>query len=260
MTDPNQTPSVRGVLPPLRDLPRPSLLLLVSLLLLRTVLLFLGDAIAFGLLRLTDPAASWGDALLWSNVAVMATDVATLLVVALVLQRSGSSLRALLTTRTPGRDIAWGLLLGVICVVGFYLATFIGNLVAYLGPPPVPTGEFTAPPLWLGLSSLLLMPATIAVAEEVLYRGYLQSVLTLRWGRWAGLIVMAVFFSLQHLALTTADPQAWLARTITTLLAGVMFGLLAWWMKRLWPLIIGHWLLDVIGLGVPMFVASLGAL
>lgn len=254
----NQSPPAHGVLPPLRTLSQPGLLLLILLLLLRTALLFAGDGLVYGLLRLGGPAASWDDALMWSNLTVMVTDVITIVVVAGVLRRSGSSLRALLTTKTPGRDIAWGLLLALISVIGFYAATFIGNLIAYLGPPPAPTGDFTAPPLWLGLISLLLMPATIAVAEEVLYRGYLQSVLTLRWGRWAGLIVTSGFFAVQHLALTSADPQAWLARAITTLLAGVMFGLLAWWMKRLWPVIIGHWIVDVIGLGLPMFMASLG--
>lgn len=242
----------------MRNLPQPGLLLLVGLLVMRTVLLFAGDGLVYGLLRLGAPDTTWNDALMWSNVTVIVVDIVTILVVAAVLRRSGSSLRSLLTTPTPGRDIAWGLLLALICVVGFYLSTVIGNLVAYLGPPPVPTGEFTAPPVWLGLVSLLLMPVTIAVAEEVLYRGYLQSVLTLRWGRVAGLLVTAAFFSVHHLALTPVDGQAWLARTITTLLAGVMFGLLAWWMKRLWPLIIGHWILDVLGLGLPMLAASLG--
>jgi len=257
MSDPNPSPTVRGVLPVLRRLPRPALVLLVVLLLMRTALLFLGDAIALGLLRLADPDVGWNDAVMWGNVTVMVVDVVTVVVVAVVLQRAGSSLRALLRTTTPGRDIAWGLLLGVIGMVGLYAATFIGNLAVYLGPPPTAGAAGVAPPVWLGLTSLLLMPITIAVAEEVLYRGYLQSVLTLRWGRWVGLLVTAVFFSVQHFALTAADPQAWLARGIALLLVGVMFGLFAWWMKRLWPLIIGHWLLDVIGLGIPMLLAAL---
>ena len=64
---------------------------------------------------------------------------------------------------------------------------------------------------------------------------------------------------LQHLALTAPDPRAWAARFLTTFLAGLLFGMLLWWFKRLNPLIIGHWLLDVLGPGLPVFLASLGA-
>lgn len=248
-----------GVLPALAGIGRPTLGVLLGLLVLRTVLLFLGDGLTFALSRAVNPEATWDHALFWSSIVVVVVDVITIVVVALALRRLGSSLRSLLTTRTPGRDIAWGLLMAVICIVGFQVATFIGNLVAYLGPPPAAdTSGYLSPSLWYGIWAITLMPITIAIAEEVLYRGYLQSALSARWGKIAGLLVTAAFFGLQHLALTSVDPQAWLARFITTFLAGIMFGLLAWWMKRLWPVIIGHWLLDVLGLGLPMLLASLG--
>ena len=63
----------------------------------------------------------------------------------------------------------------------------------------------------------------------------------------------------QHLALTPPDGRGWLARFLATFLAGVMFGLLNWWFKRLSPLIIGHWVLDVLGLGLPVFLLSLAS-
>lgn len=240
-------------------LAQPPLALLVTLLLLRTVLLFAGHGIAHGIARLADPAATWDGTLLWSNVTIVVVDLLTVLAAAWAMRRAGGSLGALLRTTTPGRDLAWGLLMAVIVYVGFLVASFVSNLVAYGGAPPAPAGSFHVP-VWYGVWCLLLMPVTIAVAEEVLYRGYLQPVLTLRWGRLAGLFVMAAAFGLQHLALTPYDPRAWLARFVTTFLAGIMFGLLAWWMKRLWPLIIGHWALDVLGLGLFPFLASIGAL
>ena len=235
---------------------QPPLLILIGLLLLRTVLLFVGDTIAYGIARTLDPAATWNQSIVWSNLSIVAIDVVTVIVVALVLRRAGSGLGAILRTTTPGRDIAWGLLMTLIVHLGFLVTTFLGNVIAYQGAPPAPTSTFQ-PPLWLGLWCLLVMPATIAVAEEVLYRGYLQSVLTARWGRIVGLVVMSAAFGLQHLALTPYDPQAWLARFVTTFGAGIMFGLLAMWMKRLWPLIIAHWLLDVVGLGLPMLFFAL---
>ncbi len=257
-TDPPIPEPHNGVMPALAGLRQPTVLVLFGLLLLRTALLFAGDAILFAIGRTIDPATTWDQVLIWSNVTVVVVDVITIALVAVALKQSGSGLGSLLRTRTPGRDIAWGLLMVVIVYVGYLVTNVIGNLVAYQGAPPTPEGTF-APPLWLGLWCILVMPATIAVAEEVLYRGYLQHVLSARWGKVVGLIVMAAFFGLQHLALTPFDPQAWIARFITTFVGGIMFGLLALWMKRLWPLIIGHWVLDVIGLGLPVLLASLTA-
>lgn len=254
--DPPPRVSDNGHLPALAGVSHPTIAVLVGLLLVRTALLFAADAIAFGIGRALDPATTWDEVLIWSNVSIVLVDIITIALVAVTLKKSGSGLGALLRTRTPGRDIAWGLLMVVIVYIGFFITSFIGNLVAYQGAPPVSTGTFT-PPLWFGLWCLIVMPVTIAVAEEVLYRGHLQHVLSARWGKVIGLIVMAVFFGIQHLALTPFDPQAWLARFVTTFLAGIMFGLLALWMKRLWPLIIGHWVLDVIGLGLPVLLASL---
>lgn len=248
-----RTPVLRGVGP----LVQPALVVLVGMLLLRTVLLFAGHGLVLGVARLVDPAATWDGTLVWSNVLIVGVDALTVLVVARQLRRAGSSLGALLRTATPGRDIAWGLAMFVITTVGFLVFSFVANLIAYQGAPPAATGSFQ-PPLWYGIWCLFLMPVTIAVAEEVLYRGYLQSVVTERWGRFAGIVVVSIFFGLQHLALTETDPRAWLARFLTTFLAGMLFGVLALWMKRLWPLIIGHWLLDAIFLGLFTFLASLG--
>lgn len=224
---------------------------------MRTILLFAGDGVVYGIMHAVQPSTTWDDAVVWSDLFIVGVDVITVIIVAAAMKRSGSGLRALLRTRTPGRDIAWGLLMIVIIYLAFFVTSYIGNLVAYQAAPPQSDSSFH-PPLWFGLWCLIVMPVTIAVAEETLYRGYLLSVLTARWGRVIGLLVMSLAFAVQHLALTAADPQAWIARLVTTFLSGIVFGLLALWMKRLWPLIIGHWVLDVIGLGVPVFLAAIG--
>ncbi|MFW6599385.1 CPBP family intramembrane glutamic endopeptidase [Propionibacteriaceae bacterium Y2011] len=232
---------------------------LFALLLWRTAWLFAADAVVFGVMRLVDPATTWGSALLWANVSIVVVDVLTIVVVAYSLRRVGSSLRTLLRTRSVGKDIAWGLLLGLIVIVAFFAGNFVANLITYQGVPPIPEGGSIAVPMWFGLWCLIVMPVTIAVAEEVLYRGYLQHVLSERLGRLVGLLIMSVAFGIQHLALTAPDPQAWLARFLTTFFAGLVFGLLAWWMKRLWPLIVAHWLLDVLFLGLPLMMAAVGS-
>src|SRR5690606_11394254 len=126
-----------GVLPALAGLRQPTLIVLLGLLLVRTVLLFAGAGLLYAVGRAVDPTTTWDRMLLWSNVSIVVIDIITIALVAVALKRSGSGLGALLRTRTPGRDIAWGLLLSVITYVGFIVTSFIGNFAAYQAAPPI---------------------------------------------------------------------------------------------------------------------------
>lgn len=229
---------------------------IIGLLLLRTALLFIGDGVAYGVAAGSD--VEYIQALLYSsNVWIVAVDIISVLVVVGLLRRQGRTLRDLIGG-FRGADVGWGLLVLVIAGITLLAGTFIGNLVVFQGPPPMPEQTVHAP-LWLGLWSLVLMPVTIAVAEEVVYRGYAQGELARRGGRAAAVLVPALFFGLQHAAISATGWDDMLARVIGTFIAGVVFGLLRVWLKRLAPLIIGHWLVDVIGLGLPMLMLALTA-
>lgn len=191
----------------------------------------------------------------WMNPAIIAIDLLTLGGLALMMRAEGKRLRDLYLP-IHLRDLLWGLLAGLMVIVAWVLALFIGNLIAYLGPPP------TSPllgriPLWVGLICLIIMPITIALAEEGLYRGYLQQRLTTKLGIIPALITSALIFGIQHIGLTTLDWQAILAKVITTTLVGLLFGALMIWWKRTGPLVCAHWLLDVLFLGVPCLMLSL---
>lgn len=243
------------------DAPRTStrtmpILIVLGLLLLRTVLLLLGDGVCFGIARAFNPGATIAGVLLYSNVFVVAVDIITLLTLIAVLRREGKTLRWLLG-RFRLTDLTWGLLVFVIVIIGFVISTYIGNLIVYQGAPPVDAGSTPAVPLWLALWSMVVLPVTVAIAEESLYRGYLQTHLAARFGLWAGLLVPALFFGLQHVAFSLTTPQAALSRVIAMTLVGVMFGALYLWRKRLGQLIFAHWLFNVIGLGLPLlFIAK----
>lgn len=228
--------------------------IVVGLLLLRTVLLFIGDGVSYGIAAALD--LEFFEVFVYSaNVWIVAVDIISVLVVMGLLRRRGRTLRDLIDG-FRGADVGWGLLALVIAGVTLFAGTFIGNLIVFQGPPPAAEGGF-APPLWLGLWSLIVMPVTIAVAEEVVYRGYAQGELMRRGGTAVAVLVPALFFGLQHAALSATGLDDMLARVIGTFIAGVVFGLLRVWLKRLAPLIIGHWLLDVVGLGVPMLMLAL---
>lgn len=214
------------------------------------------------LVRIALLAVAWGvllfaggtHALLWANVTIIPID---LLCIAYVwrLARGEGGLRTVI--RFKPVDLAWGLLACLIMLVLFFAASYIGNLVAYAGPPPA-AHEGGHVPRWLGVVALF-MPLTIAFAEEMVYRGYGQTRLSALTNRWVGWLLAAVFFGAQHAFLTAPEPRAQLARFITTFLAGLAFGALSWWWRRLTPLVIGHWFVDFLGLGLPLFMAALAA-
>jgi len=221
----------------------------VVLLLMRTVLLFAGTGIVL-------PFVDWSynRAQLWANVTVVIVDVITLLVLSRLLARQDRRLRDLLAPSWSGT--AWGLLAFIILQIGFSASTFIGILVAYQGDPPA-SGVLHGVPMWMGWWALLVMPVTIALAEEGLYRGYAAEALESRFHKAAALVVIAFFFALQHAALTPLSPRAQLARFITTFLGGLLLGGMRWRCRRgLWPLVVAHWGLDVLGLGLPILLAS----
>jgi membrane protease YdiL (CAAX protease family) len=229
--------------------------LLVGLLMLRTVLLLVGDGISYGIARAFDPGATLAGVLLYTNVFVVAVDIITLAVLVAALRREGMTLRSLIG-RFRLSDLTWGALLFVIVAIGFVITTYIGNLIVYQGPPPIDASSSPHVPLSIALWSIVVLPVTVAIAEELLYRAYLQPRLITRLGLWPGLLIPAVFFGLQHVAFSLTSPQAAGARVITMTLVGLMLGALYLWRKRVGQLIIAHWLIDVVALGLPLLLIA----
>ena len=64
-------------------------------------------------------------------------------------------------------------------------------------------------------------------------------------------------FALQHIAFAPSDPRAMVAAVARTFLIGLMFAGLLLWRRRVVPLVVGHWLLDLLGLGLPLLLAAL---
>lgn len=197
-----------------------------------------------------------GASLIWMNGLIILVDLIALVVVHRALRAEGRSLADLFR---PWRwaDLAWGLLMFVIVMIGFVAVSFAANLIVYQGAPPASGLPLPQIPLWFGLLALIVMPLTVAVSEEAVYRGYAQPRLGRRWGTAVSLLVVAFVFGLQHIGFSLTDPSAVLARVIATFLAGIMFGLLWLWLRRITPLVIGHWLLDVVGLGLPTLMLAL---
>lgn len=196
-------------------------------------------------------------ALVWMNLAIVAVDLACLGMTSLVLrQEERLTLRSLLATRSRGRDVLLGLGLFVVLTVAFVAAQFGANLAVYRGAPTV--GAAPHVPLALGIVSLVVMPATIALAEEVVYRAYALPRLARSLGPVGAALVSSLLFGLQHVLFAPGDPREMVARALTTFLAGLVLSALWFRFRRVWPLVVAHWLLDALFLGAPMLALALG--
>lgn len=208
-----------------------------------------------GAILLAGAALAASGSLIWISPATVLIDVLTLAMLALLMRREGRSLADLYRPFLL-RDIGWGLLAFIGTVVVWFIASFIGNLIAYHGAPPM--GAMSARlPMWAGLLCFAVMPLTIALAEEGLYRGYLQPRIGVRFGAGMALVVPAIAFSLQHLGFALSSPEAAVAKLVTTLIAGLFFGALMMAWKRTVPTVIAHWMLDLLFLGLPILMMAL---
>ncbi|OYO04110.1 CPBP family intramembrane glutamic endopeptidase [Enemella evansiae] len=243
----SKTLSIPGPTTTPTALARTPLLVVLGVLLLRTALLFASN------LALAPIVGGYQRALLWANVAIVPIDGICLVLVRALLHRQGRTIRGVLSARL--RDSGWAALCSLILIVAFVAGNYAANLIAYQGPPPM--GTVPQVPLWLGIWAITIMPITIALAEQLLYRGFALDTLAGRLGAVGSLLVVSFFFALQHAALTPLDGRAQLARFITTFVAGIAMGLLYRWRKRLWPVVVAHWFLDVVGLGLPLLLAAL---
>lgn len=230
--------------------------LLVALMLMRGVAIIVAAFAAFGVFAALGTPDAWSWSLLSTNVSIVAIDVLTLVILGRLQRRQGKRLRDLFLPTAGARDLGWSLLVFVILLVSFVVTTFVANLVVYQGPPPG-SGVHLVPPLWLGIWGVTIMPVTIALAEEGLYRGYLRTQVGAWLGRIPALFVVSFAFGLQHAGFSMTSLSAVAARVFSLFLIGLVFAGLMAWFKRLAPLVVAHWLMDVLGLGLPMLLAAL---
>lgn len=120
----------------------------------------------------------------------------------------------------PRWRFAWPLLLAAIPAL-LLLATLAGGLRI---EPHLPA--------WLG-EFILANLFFVSLAEEALFRGWLQQRLSQRLGRYPGLLIAALLFGLAHSA---GGPLL----IFFAALAGVIYGLAWQWSGRLWVATLTH--------------------
>jgi membrane protease YdiL (CAAX protease family) len=152
----------------------------------------------------------------------------------------------------PARDRPWFTLLLTALMLGFSLLLFqvVQPLAAELVYGPGAWAEaaafFRRIPRPLALYSVLVLPLTAGVCEELVWRGYLLTRFErlLRGRVWAAVLLQALLFGLWH------GPSPFLPFSV---LAGAVAGALYARTRRLVPLVVSHWLGDAVGLALAYF-------
>lgn len=145
----------------------------------------------------------------------------------------------------PGRDLGAGLALAAmigIPGIGLYLAGRALGITVAISASPLDTFWWTVP-------ILLLSAANAALSEEIIVVGYLFTRLRqLGWNRWTIILSSATLRGSYHLY-----------QGIGPFFGNVAMGVLFGWCYEKWgrtmPLVIAHWVLDVVSfVGYPLAV------
>jgi len=166
------------------------------------------------------------------------------LVVHLLRRSAEGSASIGLTWDRPGADIRLG--------AAFFVVVGLGGLGVYLGAVALGVNRFVVPvpPLghWWTVPLLLMNAAAVALLEEVIVLGYLITRLRqLAWSPFAAVAASALLRGAYHLY------QGW-GGFLGNLAMGVLFGVAFLRVRRTWPFVIAHFLLDAAaGIGFILF-------
>jgi membrane protease YdiL (CAAX protease family) len=218
--------------------------LLLAIGLVRTVGIALTNSVALLGFTLAGSTRPLTLTMAGTKVWIVVVDVLTVFLVMKLLARENASLAPLLTPRPVGSNLLRALAGLVIVYITLSIGNFAGNILVYYGAPP--SSEVVIPPVWVAVIRLVIVPVTVAVAEETLYRGYLLPRLQVLLGRVGAVIVAALLAAAQSLAFNMGNWDAMLAGFIAAFIINLAFGALYLWFKRLAPLILVHWFLEAV--------------
>jgi len=184
-----------------------------------------------------------------------------LLVALLLLKKDSKKLLATVFENKGSRMILVGLAFGLLYLGLYYLISFLLGSRFEFGSFPNLRGfeSYAVYSLPLAFGLYLLFSVFGAFAEEVAYRGYVQTRVSGRYGYIIGIVVSAFFFSLQHIHVYQT---AWIARFFQiqffhVLLFGIFGGYLFFKSKEnIWCVFSMHALTNAYSVSVPIVVTD----
>ncbi|RXZ66884.1 CPBP family intramembrane glutamic endopeptidase [Agromyces albus] len=235
----------------------PAVTVLLGLPLLRVALVALAAVITWLLLLAAGERSTFPPSLLFGAAIMLPVNVVSLVLVRRALHREGLRARDLIgfSWRRLGADIAWGLLWLSALSLPFALA-IMGMMFALHGGAAferfdtVFYDEAATPTLDRALLAALAIVSVVtfaplnAPAEELVYRGYSQGGLVRRWPAAVAVLVPAIVFAVQHV-FYAATPSAVPVYLVAYLVWGIGSGLIVLWQRRLMPIIVAHFLVNL---------------
>lgn len=229
-------------------------LLIIALVLLTLILLSIGVPTAFPFLP---------D---FSTVYFTVVNIICFIILHRILKKEGRSFKELIGFRADrlGRDILFGFLWLFVLYIPFVIAV-MGTMflmygtdlfnhfeIVFAGDPEIYTLPRPEWLLWLTASVSFVFPFLNAPIEELMYRGYAQPLFIRRYRKvWLGIVIPSVGFSLQHIMLAGSLPGA-LVYAAAFFLWGIGSGIIYHRQKRLFPLIICHFIVNFAFSSLPL--------
>jgi membrane protease YdiL (CAAX protease family) len=132
--------------------------------------------------------------------------------------------------------------IGLLGFVAYMIAAIGTQLIGQpIGSPPQ---RLTSQELVL---TLILLLGLTAVAEETMFRGYIQTTLTQGYGPWIGIGGAALLFGLRHLPMDMynglvqhASPAAWISRLLQLYVGALLFGIVRHRARSTWASWVMH--------------------
>lgn len=197
-------------------------------------------------------------------------DVICLALLWRLMRREGARLRDLFcwSRQRLIRDLAIGIGLFMVCylalgaiVAVIAIATVSGSAAQQSQAMQSLLSGAAINPLGMGWQigvSVLIIPISSGITEELVYRAYALPRLTALTGKpWLAIALTTLGFTVQHLAYGLTSWQAALSGMAGVAVAGLLFGVIYFLTRqRLTALIFLHWQFDVVSLGVaPILLA-----
>jgi hypothetical protein len=219
----------------------------------RTVLAVLAQAFVALIYVLRHNPSPWRAAAPWWTMYGTLVDIGCLALMARFARREGIGLRNLIGTIRLrwGRDIfvgiGWFVLIFPLFMVGAPLGSKLvwGSTQPYLYPGLLAARTL---PLWAVIYSLSLWWMIWSPTEEMTYQAYALPRLKAISGRWGIAIpVVAFWWALQHSFIPLILDWHYVVWRFLAFLPGVtLFILVYLWTRRLPPLIVAHWPMDIL--------------
>lgn len=220
----------------------------------RPLLLIVGQALVALLLRARHKASPWHEAGHWWTVYGTLVDIGCLLAMKHYTRAEGIRLRDLAgpIRLRFGRDLFLGL--GYFCLVFplFVLSGALSHRLLY-GPAGIDPGAYLflphAMPLWSVVYSLTAWWFIWSPTEEATYQGFaLPRVRALTGRTWLAFLIVGFVWAFQHCLLgAIPDARYMLFRTLAFTPGAFAMMAIYWRTRRLAPLIVAHWPMDIAG-------------